>query len=346
MFGCMKKRRFFFRIFYKRARFYWVGIRATFALGRCLGLLFFELRGMMVGINAALSIGYWLAILGTLVSLAMLLISPAPLALIICLGVDTVYWWLWRLERREAKFHRLKPFSIYNINVGCARVLRGNVGVGHLFIGEGLGRSWTRTRRKKVLQRATVATRWIQGQAEVHGVTVAFDHEVVSPDLDLSWPLPSDANDYQTLMELRRLVRGATAGFRAKNEEVEVCFLVHSFRKLRSYAVPALLGDRPVKTEEEINPDERQGERPDEHREDGEEVVLEFAVMGPGANPGAHAHELLHMFGADDYYKTFSSMDQIFKERFIQRSIMFNCGAIPLEKSVISALTAQNIGWK
>ncbi len=137
----MRDRRIFYRIFYKRARFYWVSIRATFALGRRFGLLFYELRGMMVGIMVALSIGYWLAILGTLLSLALLLISPYPVVLVICLGVDMIYWWLWRLERREATFHRLKPFSIFNINVGCARVLRGNISVGHLFFGEGLGRS-------------------------------------------------------------------------------------------------------------------------------------------------------------------------------------------------------------
>ncbi len=177
-------------------------------------------------------------------------------------------------------------------------------------------------------------------------MTVAFDHEVVSPDLDMSWPLPSEANGYQKLKELRRLVRSATDGFRAKKEEVEVCFLVHSFRKLRSYAVSAHLGDRPVKTGEEINPGERQGEHREDDNEDGDEEVVEFAVMKPDANPGVYAHELLHMFGADDYYQVLSGMDQITKERFIQRSIMFNCGAIPLEKSVISALTAQNIGWK
>jgi hypothetical protein len=68
--------------------------------------------------------------------------------------------------------------------------------------------------------------------------------------------------------------------------------------------------------------------------------------MSRDATPSAHAHELLHLFGADDYYHAAYSMLLIGKEEFLHRSIMFNGGRLAIEELSISETTAENIGWR
>jgi hypothetical protein len=73
--------------------------------------------------------------------------------------------------------------------------------------------------------------------------------------------------------------------------------------------------------------------------------AFEYAVVSIGHNPSVYAHELLHLFGADDYYRTYSAAIWRMKVPYLAKSIMFSGGIVPLKRLVVDELTAQNIGW-
>lgn len=74
-------------------------------------------------------------------------------------------------------------------------------------------------------------------------------------------------------------------------------------------------------------------------------MQIEYCVVPYQSLPSAYVHELLHLFGADDYYSEYSqTLDQL-KCLFIFQSVMFYGGWLPLDELAVDDLTAQNIGW-
>jgi hypothetical protein len=234
---------------------------------------------------------------------------------------------LFRQERKERLRNTMKPFSIYDINIGSAKLLRGHVSILHLFV-DGPGRKWHKKQMGRVLGRVELAVSWIRKQARLFKVDLTVENKVLSGiKMCFGKPIPERANHYQSLDEFHGQIKfelqnaGPSEWQGIPEKDRNVCLFVHVLARIRSYAVPEYLGTRP----------ESQG--------------LEYCVIAYGASPSAYAHELLHLFGADDYYTEYPETVQRLKSYFLARSIMFSGGQLPLEHLIIDDLTAQNIGW-
>ena len=97
------------------------------------------------------------------------------------------------------------------------------------------------------------------------------------------------------------------------------CLLVHVLEVVRSYAVPVRI---------------RMG---DEGR------GVEYCVCAKHDGSGGYVHELLHLFGADDFYAEFHKKLQDYRREFLKGSIMFSSES--LDNVRVDEATAQNIGW-
>lgn len=313
------------RLFYRYHRYYWLGLRLAYVAGggrAAPRLPLHRLRDLALALDAALSLGRLVCLLGTPVAVMLACLlgawTPAAAALLACAaaaGLD-------RLELREQRANRLRPFSIFNINTGSARTLVGEVEVRHLLLNV-RGLPWSNHDVADVLGRARQATGWLERQARLASVTLRFHHRVLPARVWWAGPVPSQANGYARLQQLVARVRaaaGAVVGAR------NVCVMVHAPVTLRSYAVPHSLGRRYATPP--LNPD-----------------PLELCVLGAEKEPSVHAHELLHLFGADDYYGHAWSMLRLAREQLIGRSVMFAGEALPLEQQRVDGVTAQNVGW-
>jgi hypothetical protein len=102
-----------------------------------------------------------------------------------------------------------------------------------------------------------------------------------------------------------------------------ICLLVHVKSNLRSYAVP-------------------------QHKFRDPYCKLEYAVIGLPHRSQTIAHELLHLFGADDFYFGAYWGDNChepeLRKQLLDRCIMFNTSP-DISDSRVDDLTAQNIGW-
>lgn len=108
---------------------------------------------------------------------------------------------------------------------------------------------------------------------------------------------------------------------RAGEQHIEnACVMAHVPRTIRSYAVPVYIGRHEVMRDR-----------------------LEYCVCSKGDNSAAYAHEILHLFGADDYYAEHYKKLQEYRSELFGRSIMFTTRS--LRGVRIDGLTAQNIGW-
>jgi hypothetical protein len=71
--------------------------------------------------------------------------------------------------------------------------------------------------------------------------------------------------------------------------------------------------------------------------------VTEYCVCSKEDSAADYAHEILHLFGADDYYAEHHKTLQRYRTDFLKGSIMF--ASRSLDRARIDELTAQNIGW-
>jgi hypothetical protein len=72
----------------------------------------------------------------------------------------------------------------------------------------------------------------------------------------------------------------------------------------------------------------------------------EYAVVGPPLSEAVYAHEVLHLFGADDFYMSAYNRDEHEVRRdLLRRCIMFGDARETIDTLFVDDLTAQNIGW-
>ena len=191
------------------------------------------------------------------------------------------------------------------------------------------------------MTRAHRATRWLAKEGRRFGVSVDFSHSRIDVK-DEAWvaEVPNIKNDYAGIREFELFLARqlAAAEWRedastADDLAANRCLLVHivDWTNERAYAQPAISG-----------------------RTDGRPVV-EYAVVAANENAATIAHELLHLFGADDYYfngqfSCGSYAGQIgewldaARFGFLRRCVMFSSGA-PLRELAVDDQTAQKIGW-
>jgi hypothetical protein len=310
-----------------------IGRRLAFALAqrRTRSFTFAELQPWIIGIDALLSTGRQAARGGRLLGAAL-----APLTFGASLAAAKLWSALFRrldaIERSEAFRVLLQPMETGRINAGSAKLLRGRVVVGHAFVdGPGV-RAWSRARKRRVRRRADRAMAWLRQQASQHGVPLQFsslelgDIRLDSDGLTTARWGPDDPIE---LLQQRdeKIWAAADKGKLSAMAGDHRCVLVHGPQQLldTSWARPAFAAVG----------------LPYASRETSEQI--EYAIVRETASATVHAHELLHLFGADDQYGEGANHD--FRGSFLQRSIMFSASG-GLDQRVLDGTTAQLIGWR
>ena len=276
--------------------------------------------------------------LSCLVGVALIAVgSTADELSIVALGSANVFIWLllaW--EDREAhKVWRFKPIYLEAINRGSATVLRGKVQVRHLFL-DTPRRRWRQRARLTALRQVERACRWMICHAKSYHVPLEFAHTVVNRSpVSYAGQIPALENNYAEsatfetfLAQVIEQNGAARDAGDEKEADLSECLVVHVAEYIgrSAYAVPRYRGqvDRTLQ--------------------------IEYTVVGPWKNAAVFAHELLHLFGANDfpfssYFDNASSRshDEL-RKKLLWRSIMFNCDA-PLGHLAVDEQTAQCIGW-
>lgn len=242
--------------------------------------------------------------------------------------IDNSEQWMKKIERRENINLSLHDMNVFDMNTGSAKNLRGTISVGHIFLSVKHKRKWNSIKRKKVRAKTKNALDWLKREAAPYSISIHFI-ETEFPEIAIS--LNKDSED--TKMFLReKLVSQYSNLIDSLPDAKEKCFIVHlrdDFEEI-GFACPAFTGIGHPKLEGDV----------------------EFCFVGEHAAEAVYAHELLHLFGADDEYhipKTLMNeeiADQYYhwKKSFLKRSIMFY-GDRPLSDLRVGKTTAQLIGW-
>lgn len=224
-------------------------------------------------------------------------------------------------EKGWAQFG-FKPFYLSNIDQGSARLLRGKVHVMHFFVH--YETAWTVDEMMAAKATATEALDWLVDQAKRYNVRVRFkqasmpeSHAVLAPQSR------GEEKDHQEFSSwLRRLAETQFPDFTHSNR-LAIVHLNFPLDECLGYAAPSHLNY------------------------DGIDK-LEYTVVGTPHDPRVYAHEVLHLFGADDMYM--AAYDH--EETHLRKQLMRNCIMSTWSKEtlfstslVVDDLTAQNIGW-
>lgn len=245
-------------------------------------------------------------------------------------------WLLLRCESREAwrVWMQKPPLVLENVNIGSAKLLKGKVRVFHLFV-DTPRRKWS-DRRSRIMPLVKQACRWMVRNAENYGVKLSFDHQTINSQLVcFEGKIPTVENDHAGLSEFEDFLQAQLDehGINVDAEDtaapLECCLLVHFAEDFgrEAYAVPTY-----------------------RHRA-SRSIPLEYAVVGAWRNPTIYAHEILHLFGADDFNRFVYNDTSMAREwdaqsaSVLDRSVMFY-GAFRLDRLNVDELTAQCIGWR
>jgi len=246
-------------------------------------------------------------------------------------------WLLLQWELREAlAVWTAKPLLLDSIDVGTATVLRGRVLLMHMFI-DTPRRRWRPRTRKKVERSVNTAGGWLIDSAKNYSVDLRLEHVFVNASrVCYEGVNPCMANDYAERSEFELFLREqiqacdsncADSVGRDLLVRVNRCLVVHVAESIgqTAFAVPAL------------------------RRRSPNLCGVEYAVVGKWNNAAIYAHEILHLFGADDFRRAKYNVaggaewDEM-SESLLRRSIMFD-GYVPLEQVVVDELMAQCVGW-
>jgi hypothetical protein len=243
------------------------------------------------------------------------------------------------IEQRLNRTRHFKSLYLGNTNIGSARLLRGHVEIAHLFLDTNL--QWRANKVTATTKRVDRACRWLDNEARRYGVRVSFSHRQIEvADGQWAWELPNFENDYAGLQDFEMFLdRQLAASQWPEVEPVDNqprwsrCLIVHVAGRTdeRAFARPAFAGG-------------------------GDRLTrVEYAIVAAGENAATIAHELLHLFGADDFYfdsrfRSGSYSGHIGKlldsdnSHWLQRCVMFRT-CVPLRELSVDDQTAQKIGW-
>lgn len=227
---------------------------------------------------------------------------------------------------RRRQFH-FKPFYMSNINEGSAKILRDEVHVVHLFVDTTL--KWSVDDRKAVRSIAAEALAWLTAQAKRYKVPLRFNERELWQCEHWQQEIPeslTETKGHQAFGNwLNHILEGHLSGF-AADENTNSCLLVYVKEELSAswaYAVP-------------------------KHRLRNQACQLEYAVIGAPHAASAIAHELLHLFGADDFYLAAywgcNYDEPQSRSKLLDKCIMFITKST-ISSSLVDDLTAQSIGW-
>lgn len=334
---CLPKRPVYKLLAYAYAFSAIVQILSSIAICACLAFLIvayysngYAAFGLLVVIMAG-RFCFGIPVMAALLGGLTLLPYPQVNWLAVQLPLGLSIWlsglaFLWEQRIRRSQFH-FKPFYMSNINEGSAKILRDEVRVVHLFVDTKL--KWSLDDRKVARSLASEALAWLTAQAARYEVPLRFkEHELWQSE---SWQhaIPDKSasrDDHQTFGNwLNRVLEPYTALFSTK-QNTNCCLLVYVKEELAeswAYAVA-------------------------KHRFWNQTCRLEYAVIGTPHDPSVIAHELLHLFGADDFYLAAycgrNYDEPPFRSHLLDRCIMYVTKPT-ISSSLVDDLTAQNIGW-
>ncbi len=285
---------------------------------------FYLMRDLILTLDVLLSYGVRLVVMSAFLRLIFFRKIHASFlneSLIVLLMASYL---LLKIERRERGRHRLRPFWIDDINIGSARTLRGNVLIGHVFLNN-LEHAWDESSIKEVSEKVCAATSWLEQQAVTYNVQVRIVNRLLDDSrIDFGKPIPTHQNHDQFKGQFEAVLQPAMTRLMDHVGSSTVkpdsyCLVVHVLEAVRSYAVPMRIGM------------------------ENAESNIEYCVCEKHIGAGGYVHELLHLFGADDFYAEFHKKLQDYKREFLKGSIMFSPESLANVR--VDEATAQNIGW-
>jgi len=246
---------------------------------------------------------------------------------------------LFAIENRLGQRWLFKPLYLGSTNVGSARLLRGRVEIAHLFLGT--SRDWQVKDIRTAMKKVRSACRWLAKEGRRFSIHVDFTHRRISA-ADECWSseVPSskngyaDSHDFEQFLD-RQLAAANWPLAEATGDEPRSnhCLMVHvaGWTDERAYAMAAVHG--------------RADRRP----------LVEYVIVDADDSAATFAHELLHLFGADDFYfdgqfdkgwyaGQVGELLDAGRFGFLQRCVMFRT-ATPLRELAVDDQTAQKIGW-
>ncbi len=307
-------------IFYTFHSFRCIALKATFYLFPSKSLPLYKRIKPAIALDIFLSFGFYIALCSLAVEI-FIYQRMAYLGLLVPLNL--LFFVLKRFERRERIRRLMKPFCIYNINTGTAKRLEGKIDVFHLFISE-TGEVDEKFKNNQITK-SKEALAWIDIQASRYNVSTEYNHTVI-PDFSLpTAEIPSEKNDY---LDLSSFQGNVMRHFKQAIEEVHKIdvtqsnsfLVIYLSSEIRSYAVPSYFVSK------------------------RDEALIEYCVLSAETEVGTHAHEILHLFGADDYYLESNQILMEYRQDKMGHCVMHDSFR-PLDELVLSDRTAQNIGW-
>ena len=300
-------------------------LRLAFLLTRGGIKPFYLMRDLILALDAVLSYGIRLIVLAAFLRLIFFRRIHAPLVNESLIALLVLAYLLLKFEKKEReRKERFTRFWIEDINIGSARILKGNVVTGHLFLNN-LQHEWDENSLKQAWENVTTATTWLERQAFLYNVQLKIANSLLDGvKITFDHPIPTHDNDFQFWKEFegvlseayRRLAESAAQSLR---QGESYCLMLHVLEDITSYAMPEFIGmGKGGKT-------------------------VEFCVCAKRIGSAGYAHEILHLFGADDYYWAYSKKYHDYKKEMVGGSIMFS--AESLDGVRVDELTAQNIGW-
>ncbi len=262
------------------------------------------------------------AFVGLLVLVGNSAMAPSS-RLLLCvlnLGIAFITWQELSIARGQFQF---KPFYMSNINEGSAKTLHGNIHVVHVFVHA--EQEWNDTRMRSAHAAASRALEWLVTQAERYEVKIRFKQEILwKPYAKVIPGGRADEGEHLRFGDwLNGLLRAQFAHFEHTTQPN--CFvIVHAndgLEECLAYALPKHILHGPT-------------DRP------------EYAVVGPPHDAPIYAHEILHLFGADDLYMAaYDRHESPIRATLLAKCIMFDGAKADFSHAVVDDLTAQNVGW-
>ena len=219
-----------------------------------------------------------------------------------------------------------KPFSLKTINEGSATILRGEVHVVHLFVDSNEFDPWHPNQKRAVRKNANKALNWLVQQARRYKVNVQFAKHSIQAQPTWQSRIPKSCDGDEAHREFGKWILEPMKQFLESQSipnDANICFLVYVKDYDCNYAI------RQMKF---LNPT----------------CSYEYAMIASPHSASVVAHELLHLFGADDYYLGAyfqrDCQEPAIRKQLLDGCIMFNV-TDDIADSYVDDLTAQNIGW-
>ena len=211
-----------------------------------------------------------------------------------------------------------EPRNAYN--QGMAGILEGDIVVLSLYVNTPSDK-WTVHEMNETLPKLKIATGYLEKQAKDNNVDVSFNYDW-SKDRKLRYRTIADfeTDDKDFTDKLDELIGGLVNGRISSYGADGIFMMVYFNAPDRSYAIAY----------------------------DGEDIPQETVIMFNDGDAAEYAHEILHVFGAHDFYQGEEYTDDVVEyiTKKYPDEIMLDTKMKGDEiTNIISPITAYHIGW-